>query len=82
MSLRTVCISDSLLGSIFSPEYLLELMFLCFCQLRLWFFIGSLDELIALRFPKGDAISGIHIQFVLMIIVMQTINTRRSKRMS
>jgi len=47
----------SLLGSIFSPLYLLELMFLCFCQLRLWFFIGSLDELIALRFPKGDKIS-------------------------
>lgn len=45
---------DTLKDSILSPQYLLELMFMCFCQLRLWFFIGSLEELVTLHIPKHD----------------------------
>lgn len=50
-----------------SPLYLLDLMFLSIGQLRLWFFIGSLDELIALNFPKGDKVSSKILQVNLVI---------------
>ncbi|XP_065055240.1 equilibrative nucleobase transporter 1-like isoform X1 [Rhopilema esculentum] len=45
---------DSLIKSITSPLFLLELVFMCFCQLRLWFFIGSLEELISVHFPDNE----------------------------
>eukprot|EP00112_Aurelia_sp_Birch-Aquarium-sp1_P014950 Seg3267.3 transcript_id=Seg3267.3/GoldUCD/mRNA.D3Y31 product="Solute carrier family 43 member 3" protein_id=Seg3267.3/GoldUCD/D3Y31 len=51
-SISSAVVPETLLKSIASPLYLLELMFLCFCQLRLWYFIGSLDELVNLHFPN------------------------------
>eukprot|EP00794_Sanderia_malayensis_P014361 gene14361-15857_t len=51
-----VClIPETLWSSICSPQYLLELCYLCIIQLRLWFFIGSLNELLNIVHPSDAA---------------------------
>ena len=40
---------ETFLKSVFSAQFILELTHLSICQLRLWYFIGSLDWQIALQ---------------------------------
>ena len=54
MPLSLLSFLDSIMQSIFSPLYLFELLFLTTFQLKLWYFAGSLPDVLG-RIADNDA---------------------------